>query len=70
MINYDKLWKILIDKKMNKTDLRKIASLTTHTLAKLSKGEIVDMQSLVKICDKLNCSLSEIVEYTPTSIKD
>jgi len=64
-ISYDKLWKILIDKKMNKTDLRTLASLSTNTLAKLSKNEIVDMQSLLKICDTLNCSLSDVVEYTP-----
>jgi DNA (cytosine-5)-methyltransferase 1 len=64
-ISYDKLWKLLIDKKIKKTDLRNSASLTTNTLAKLGKGEVVDMQSLLKICDAMNCSLSDIVEYTP-----
>ena len=66
-ISYDKLWKILIDKKMNKTDLRTLASLSTNTLAKLSKNEIVDMQSLLKICDTLKCSLSDVIEYTPNT---
>jgi len=64
-ISYDKLWKLLIDKKINKTDLRALASLSTNTLAKLGKDDIVDMQSLLKICDALNCSLHDIVEYTP-----
>jgi DNA (cytosine-5)-methyltransferase 1 len=64
-INYDKLWKLLIDKKLNKTELKNLAVLSPNTVAKLGKGEIVDMVSLIKICDTLNCSLSEIVEYTP-----
>ena len=64
-ISYDKLWKLLIDKKLKKTDLKNLAVLSPNTLAKLGKDEIVDMKSLLKICDTLNCSLSEIVEYTP-----
>ena len=66
-ISYDKLWKLLIDKKINKTDLRTSAALSTNTLAKLGKDEIVDMQSLLKICDTLNCSLNDIVDYTPNA---
>jgi len=68
-INYDKLWKVLIDKKLNKTELRTLASLSTNTLAKLGKNEIVDMQSLLKICDTFNCSLNDIIEYTPEQEK-
>ena len=68
-ICYDNLWKLLIDKKLKKTDLKNLASLTTNTLAKLGKGEVVDMASLVKICDTLDCSLSDIVEYTPSLVK-
>ena len=64
-LSYDKLWKVLIDKKINKTDLRTAASLSTNTLAKLGKDEVVDMQSLLKICDTLDCLLSDVVEYTP-----
>ena len=66
-ISYDKLWKILIDKKLKKTDLKELASLSPNTLAKLGKDEIVDMQTLLKICDTLNCSLSDIVDYTPST---
>ena len=64
-ISYDKLWKLLIDKKLKKTDLKSIALLSPNTLAKLGKNEIVDMQSLLKICDALNCSLHDIIDYTP-----
>jgi DNA (cytosine-5)-methyltransferase 1 len=67
-VNYDKLWKLLIDKKLKKTELKNLAVLSPNTLAKLGKGEVVDMVSLIKICDTLNCSLSEIVEYTPSAL--
>ena len=52
------------------TDLRQLANLSPNTLAKLGKDEIVDMQSLIKICDALNCELSDIVEYFPEQKKD
>jgi DNA (cytosine-5)-methyltransferase 1 len=68
MVNYDNLWKLLIDKKLKKTDLKKLAVLSPNTVAKMGKGETVDLASLVKICDTLNCSLSEIVEYTPSAV--
>ena len=64
-LSYDKLWKLLIDKKMKKTELKALAGLSTNTLAKLGKVEIVDMQSLLKICDALSCNLSDIMEYMP-----
>jgi len=69
MVNYDNLWKLLIDKKLKKTDLKKLAVLSPNTLAKLGKGQTVDLSSLVKICDTLDCSLSEIVEYTPSTVR-
>lgn len=69
-LSYSKLWKILIDKKLKKTDLRQLANLSPNTLAKLGKDEIVDMQSLIKICNALNCELSDIVEYFPEQKKD
>jgi len=64
-LSYDKLWKLLIDKKMKKTELKDLVRISTNTLAKLGKNEIVDMQTLIKICNELRCSLSDIVEYTP-----
>lgn len=59
-ISYDGLWKLLIDKKMNKTDLKNVASIGSATLAKLSKCEAVDMNVLMKICKALNCELGAI----------
>lgn len=64
-LSYDKLWKVLIDRKMKKTELKTLAGLSPNTLAKLGKDEIVDMQSLLKICDALNCNLTDIMEYSP-----
>ena len=64
-LSYNNLWKLLIDRKIKKTDLMRMAGLSPNTLAKLGKDEIVDMQSLLKICDTLICNLSDIVEYIP-----
>ena len=61
-ISYKKLWKLLIDKDMNKTQLREQADIATSTLAKLSKDEQVSMDVLLRICKILNCSLDDIVE--------
>ena len=66
-ISYNKLWKLLIDKKMTKTDLRLKADIATSTLAKLSKNEQVSMEILLKICKTLDCDISEIMELTKES---
>ena len=60
-ISYNKLFKLLIDKGMKKTDLAKEAKLTP-TLAKLSKHENVSMDTLIRICDCLDCSFDDVVE--------
>lgn len=65
--NYKKLWKILIDKDMNKTDLKEKAGLTSNILAKLGKGELISMDSLKKICTALDCDIGDIVTFTETS---
>ena len=59
---YDKLWKMLIDKRMNKTDLKDKAGISFNVLAKMGKGEPVVMESLAKIATALNCGLDDIVE--------
>ena len=61
-ISYNKLWKLLIDKKMTKTQLREQADIATSTLAKLSKDEQVSMDVLLKICSTLDCDISDILE--------
>ncbi len=64
-VSYDKLWKLLIDKKMNRTDLRTAAGLSFNVIAKLGKCETVSMESLIKICDALKCDVADIVEIIP-----
>lgn len=59
---YDKLLKILIDRKMTKTDLRKVAKISSSTLAKIGKQEMVSSDVLVKICNSLQCDIGDIVE--------
>lgn len=63
-VSYKKLWKLLIDRDMNKTQLREKAGITTSALAKLGKNENVSTEVLVKICSTLNCDISDIMEIT------
>lgn len=66
-ISYNKLWKLLIDKKMTKTQLREKADIATSTLAKLSKDEQVSMDVLLRICKTLDCDIADIMELTKES---
>lgn len=61
-VSYKKLWKLLIDKDMKKEDLRKAAGITTTAMAKLGKNEDVKTSVLLKICNVLQCDISDIVE--------
>jgi len=61
-ISYLKLWKLLLDKKLKKTDLLKLADISTTTLAKLSKDQSVGMDVLLRICKALSCDIADIVE--------
>lgn len=61
-ISYNRLFKLLIDKGIKKTEFAKIAGLTPGTLAKLSKNQTVSMDSLIKMCKTLNCTFDDIVE--------
>ena len=61
-INYNKLWKLLIDKNMNKKDLRLAAGVSTTAIAKLGKGENLTTDVLLKICDALDCDIADICE--------
>ena len=62
--SYNKLWKLMIDKKINKTQLCKASGITTNAMAKLGRDESVPLETLEKICSTLNCSLDDIVEIT------
>ena len=67
-ISYNKLWKLLIDKGMNKTDLRFQAHLSSGTMAKLGKNENVTVDVLVRICTALDCGIDDIMELTPDTV--
>lgn len=60
---YNKLWKLIVDKKLNKTQLRDKASITNSSLSRLSKNQNVSMDVLNRICTTLECDISDIVEY-------
>ncbi len=61
--SYKKLWKILIDKEMMKKDLQSQAGISWTSVTKLSKGENVGMEVLMKICTALDCNIGDIVEF-------
>ncbi|MDU4203182.1 MAG: helix-turn-helix transcriptional regulator [Negativicoccus succinicivorans] len=63
-VSYTKLWKLLIDNNMNKTQLIKAAGISTNAMAKLGKNEDVRVEVLVKICNALECSIDDIMELT------
>lgn len=62
-VSYDKLWKLLIDKKMKRTELKDAAGISFNVLAKMGKNEYVSMESLHRICRTLSCDIGEIVEF-------
>ena len=63
--SYNKLKKLMIDKKMNNTQLREAAKITTNAMAKISRDESVPLETLEKICTVLNCNIEDIVEIIP-----
>jgi DNA (cytosine-5)-methyltransferase 1 len=67
-VNYDKLWKLLIDKKMNRTELKNTAGISFNVLAKMGKGEAVSMESILKICKALDCDISDVMQIERESI--
>lgn len=64
-ISYNKLWKLLIDKKMSKADLRRAAGIAPNTMTKLNRDEEVSMAVLVKICKTLNVNIGDVMDLIP-----
>ena len=62
-VNYNKLWHLLIDRGMNKTDLRVQAGISTNTMAKLGKNENVSTSIIAKICEALDCNVEDVMEF-------
>ena len=67
---YNKLWKLLIDRNMSKTQLIKAAKISTNAMAKLGKNEDVRVEVLVRICGALECTMDEIIEIIPDNNKE
>jgi DNA-binding Xre family transcriptional regulator len=61
-VSYNKLWKLLIDKRMNKSDLREAVKTSPNTIAKLGKNEPVSLDVLIRICKVLECDIGDIIE--------
>lgn len=61
-VSYNKLWKLLVDKKMSKADLRKVAEIAPNTMTKMRRDEAVSINVLLRICDKLDCNIGEIMD--------
>ena len=64
-VSYNKLWKLLIDRKMKRGGMREAAGISTFTLAKLGKDEYVSMRILSQICTALKCDIGDIMEFLP-----
>lgn len=64
-VSYIRLWKLLLDKKMKRTDLKTVAGISNSTLAKLGKGEHISMEILERICVALDCRIEDIMEFIP-----
>jgi len=63
--SYNRLWKLLIDRNLKKTDLLSVAKINRKTLANMGKNETVSMDALGKICAALNCRIEDIIEFVP-----
>ena len=69
-VSYKKLWKVLIDKDMKKKDLQSAAGISWASVTKLSKGETVSMEVLMKICKTFECNIGDIMDLIPEENKD
>lgn len=64
-ISYNKMWKLLVDKKMSKADLRKAANIAPNTMTKLRRDGPVNLAILCRACEVLECDFGDIMEYIP-----
>lgn len=68
-VSYNKLWKLLVDKKMSKADLRKAAEIAPNTMTKLRRDEPVTLAILGRICEAIGADFGDIMEYIPEEKK-
>lgn len=69
-VDYSNLWKLLIDRHMNKSQLREVAQISTNAIAKLGKNETVSLKTLEKICVSLSCKIEDVITFIDTNSKD
>lgn len=69
IISYSKLWKLLMDKNMRRSDLRKAANIAPNTMTKLRKDESVNLSVLGRVCAVLECDIGDIMEFLPAPSK-
>ena len=69
-ISYNRMWKLLVDKKMSKADLRKAAGIAPNTMTKLRRDEAVNLAILGRICDVLHCDYGDLMQYVPEEKTD
>lgn len=62
-VSCSKLWKLLVDKRMNKSQLRDAAGISTNAVAKLGRNETVSLETLEKVCSALNCNIEDVMEF-------
>lgn len=68
--SYNRLWKLMIDKKINKTALRREAGITSNAMAKMGKDQPVSVEVLAKICRVLDCTVDDIIEILPDDVEE
>lgn len=64
-VSYNKLWKLLIDKKMSRADLRRAACISPNTMTKLTRDEEVSMAVMGRICDVLDTNIGDVMDFIP-----
>ncbi len=69
MVSYKKLWKLLIDRDMKKRDLMALTGISTATVQKLNRGENLNTDVLVRICNSLQCTSTDIMEIVPETVE-
>lgn len=65
-VSYNKLWKLLIDKKMKRTEMQRLAGISGNVLSRMGKDEYVSMESIEKICTLLRCDIGDVMEIIPS----
>lgn len=67
-VSYNNLWKLMIDKKINKSELCKSVKISSSTVAKMTNEEMVSLSILEKICAELECNISDVMEFTDLEV--